>query len=100
MNFNNANALPNKFFDYVQARLGVIVGPSPEMSWVVHERSLGLVTGEFSTRSLTAALNTLDPLQVAEWKDAAGRAARPLSSEVQVVGWSNAITALAAPGPQ
>lgn len=94
VNFNNANALPNKFFDYIQARLGVIVGPSPEMSWVVNERSLGLVTGEFSTRSLTAALDGLDRDTVASWKLAADRAARPLSSEVQVVGWSDAITAL------
>ena len=28
VSFNNANALPNKIFDYVQARLGLIVGPA------------------------------------------------------------------------
>ena len=35
VNFNNRWALPNKFFDYVQARLGVIIGPSPEMARVL-----------------------------------------------------------------
>ena len=35
VNFNYAHALPNKFFEFVQARLAVAIGPSPEMARLV-----------------------------------------------------------------
>jgi len=31
LNFNTRKRLPNKFFEFVQARLGVVIGPSPEI---------------------------------------------------------------------
>jgi hypothetical protein len=40
-NFNNAHALPNKFFEFVQARLGIAIGPSPEMAHLVKLYELG-----------------------------------------------------------
>ncbi|HKX82823.1 MAG TPA: hypothetical protein VJL58_01270, partial [Pyrinomonadaceae bacterium] len=42
-NFNNQYALPNKFFEFVQARLAIVVAPSPEMARIVRERDLGVV---------------------------------------------------------
>lgn len=94
VNFNNANALPNKFFDFVQARLGVIVGPSPEMARLVREHGLGVVTADFSVEALTAVLDSLVPEQVTGWKQAAHAAARPLSADTQVEVWREAISAL------
>lgn len=44
---NNVLALPNKFFDFVQARLGVIVGPTKEMLSRVDEYDIGVVTEDF-----------------------------------------------------
>jgi hypothetical protein len=35
INFNYANTLPNKFFDFVQARLCIAIGPTPEMAALV-----------------------------------------------------------------
>src|SRR5690606_14748561 len=49
--FNNANALPNKVFDYVQARLGLLVGPSPEMAMLVHRHELGVVAPAFDAQA-------------------------------------------------
>ena len=41
-NFNGYNALPNKFFEFIQARLAIAIGPSPEMSKYV--KTYNLVT--------------------------------------------------------
>src|SRR5699024_9093725 len=66
--FNNAWALPNKFFDYVQARLGLIIGPSPEMSSILETYSFGAVADDFTPEALTRVLDTVTPELIAEWK--------------------------------
>ncbi|MDF0514641.1 glycosyltransferase family 1 protein [Agromyces sp. H3Y2-19a] len=91
VNFNNTWALPNKFFDYVQARLGLVIGPSPEMARVVHERGLGAVADDFSTEALVREIERLDPADVVRYKAASAAAARDLSAEAQVEGWHRAI---------
>jgi hypothetical protein len=93
-NFNNYWALPNKFFDYAQARLGLIVGPSPEMESLVNSHGLGAVTASFETEALTAVLDTLTPDLVSTWKANAATASHELSSERQVEVWAKAIDAL------
>jgi len=37
-NFNYLHALPNKFFEFLQARLAVAIGPSPEMALARHQK--------------------------------------------------------------
>ncbi|KQV25471.1 hypothetical protein [Yonghaparkia sp. Root332] len=88
---NNEWALPNKFFDYVQARLGVIVGPSPEMARYAVEHGLGLVTAGFSAADLASTLDSLTLEQVRSLKEAAHRAAAPLSSEHAMGAWRDAL---------
>jgi hypothetical protein len=81
--FNNLHALPNKFFDFVQAGLAVVIGPSPDMAALVREHHLGLVADGFDRDRVRAALSTLDPVAVDLWR-ADVRAARPaLSGEAQ-----------------
>lgn len=84
INFNHRWALPNKIFDYVQARLGILIGPSPEMQRVIEEYCLGAVAGGFSAESLAQLLDGLEPRVVDEWKHASHRAARELSGESQL----------------
>ncbi len=90
-NFNNAYALPNKFFEYVQARLGLIIGPSPEMSRVMGVRGFGAAAADFTSAALTAELDRLTPGRVQDWKAAAHAAADELSAEHQVPVWRAAI---------
>jgi len=85
--FNLAWCLPNKFFDFIQARLGVIVGPSPEMVRFVEQYGIGAVADDFSAAALSRVLDSLTPQKVAEWKEASHRNARELSSEEQVKVW-------------
>lgn len=94
-NFNLKNALPNKFFEAVQARIGLIVGPSPAMVGLVREYGLGAITADFSAESLRQTLQSLTPAAITEWKRAADAAARPLSAESQVVVWEQAIARIA-----
>ncbi|WP_404475515.1 glycosyltransferase [Microbacterium aerolatum] len=94
VNFNNTWALPNKFFDYVQARLGVIIGPSPEMTRVLSEHGFGAMTENFTVDALTRLLDGLSVEQVTAWKRAAHASARELSGEEQAEGWARALSAL------
>ncbi|MFD6054798.1 glycosyltransferase family 1 protein [Agromyces sp. NPDC060279] len=94
VNFNNRWALPNKFFDYVQARLGVIIGPSPEMARVLEQHGFGAVAAGFSAGDLAGVLDRLDPATVTGWKRAADAAAPALSSEAQVEIWADALSSL------
>lgn len=93
-NFNNRWALPNKFFDYVQARLGVIIGPTSEMRRLLDASELGAVADDFETPALTRVLNSVTPDIVRTWKSNAAAAARTLSSEAQVEVWGKAIETL------
>ncbi len=90
-NFNNRWALPNKFFDYVQARLGLIIGPSPEMRRLLEVHDVGAVTDDFGAAALTRVLDSLTTDQVREWKARAAEAAQALSSETQLPIWDGAI---------
>lgn len=89
--FNLAWCLPNKFFDFIQARLGVIVGPSPEMAHYVREYGLGAVTDDFTPESLARVIAALTPEQIASWKSASHAAAAELSGERQAEIWQRTV---------
>jgi hypothetical protein len=79
--FNNRHALPNKFFEFIQARLAVAIGPSPEMAGIVKEYDLGIVAADFNPETLAGSLNTLTREQVEHHKNRSHQAALALSSE-------------------
>jgi len=74
-------ALPNKFFDYVQARLAIAVGPSVEMASLVERHSLGAVSGGFDVDQCRESLMSLDRGKIMRSKRAADAASRELSFE-------------------
>lgn len=94
INLNHAFALPNKVFDFVQARLALVIGPAEEMARVVEEHGIGVVTADFSTDSLRQALDALEPEDVARWKEASDRASAALSAEAQQQVWVDAVRAI------
>lgn len=94
-NYNNAYAMPNKFFEYVQARLGLVIGPSPEMASELERHGLGVVADDFSVEAVARVLDALTPARVAEFKQASARAARELSAQAQTPVWHRAIEAIA-----
>lgn len=96
VNFNYRWALPNKLFDFIQARLAVVIGPSEEMTRYVRDYGLGLVADDFSIEALAAAIDALTPKTVDGMKRNADAAAGPLSAESQIEIWDAAIRRLAA----
>lgn len=94
LTFNYRHALPNKLFDFVQARLGIIVGPSPEMAAYVREHGLGDVAADFTVDALRAAIERLTPEAVAEYKNNAYASAGELAGEHQVEKWGRIVDRL------
>lgn len=85
--FSYQNALPNKLFEAVQARLGVLTGPSPEISQVVSQYQIGQVAPGFTAQDVARAVDSLTPEKVDVWKQNSGVAAQTLSFERQKEGW-------------
>ena len=80
-NFNTNFMLPNKFFEFIQARLGVAIGPSPEMQRLVEAYQLGVVAKNFTPQSLAAGLNSLTSEKIQAFKQNAAKAAEELTAE-------------------
>lgn len=91
INFNHTWALPNKLFDYIQARLGLVIGPSPEMQRIVEDFEVGAVAEDFSVEALTRTFDSLDTATVWSWKRASHAAARVLSAENQMARLSEVV---------
>jgi hypothetical protein len=81
INFNYANTLPNKFFDYVQARLAIAIGPTPEMANLVNQFNLGIVSDEFTATSLANKINSITENEINSFKVNSDYAAKILSAE-------------------
>jgi glycosyltransferase involved in cell wall biosynthesis len=78
---NNLYSLPNKFFEYIQARIGVIIGPSPEMAAIVNEYKCGVVATNFSASAMAAELNKLTVQDIYNFKRNAAAAAKIFNAE-------------------
>lgn len=96
--FNIRYAVPNKFFEAVQARTAVVVGPAPELEAVVEKYGFGVVTDDFTAESLAQTLRALTPERVAELKQAAHAAAWELSAESSMQPWVEAVEEMVAAG--
>ena len=79
--FNNFHALPNKFFEFIQARLAIGIAPSPEMARIVKEYDLGVVAEDFSPESLAQRLMALDHEKINYYKMQSHKISRLLSAE-------------------
>jgi glycosyltransferase involved in cell wall biosynthesis len=79
--FNLARCLPNKFFEFIQGRLAVIVGPSPDMAPIIKNYGCGVVSDEFTIDSVARCLNALSAEDVMRMKQASNEAAKDLCYE-------------------
>ncbi|QEG38658.1 hypothetical protein UC8_06160 [Roseimaritima ulvae] len=66
--FNLKHCLPNKFFEYIQGRLGVLVGPTPDMAEIVEREGCGVIARDFSNEALYEALTELSSDKVERMK--------------------------------
>lgn len=73
--------LPNKFFEYVQARLALCVADLPEMARLVKENGLGVLVPKVTPSSIADQINALTRDKIDAYKQASMAAARKLSWE-------------------
>jgi len=78
---NERLALPNKFFESVQARVGVITGPNPDMRSIVETHNLGIVLPDWSLAEILKSLLETSRDQIISFKESCEGASLLLSSE-------------------
>jgi len=63
--FNLKYCLPNKFFEFIQARLAILTGPTSEMSFLIDKYEIGMYSKKFDTNEIIKLVNnmTLDNLK-------------------------------------
>lgn len=76
----HANALPNKFFESIHAKLAVITGPNPSMGSLVQKYNIGQTLTDWKPRTLANCLMALNHDQIALYKENAVVASQKLSS--------------------
>lgn len=76
-------ALPNKFFEFAQARLALAISPTVAMARLLREHDLGGVAGDFEPESMARQLSALDAARIAQFKHRSHAAAWTLSAAPQ-----------------
>lgn len=80
INFNYENTLPNKLFDFIQGRLGIAIGPTPEMADIVRHYGNGIVADDFTPEALARKLKSLSQADVETFKQRSAIAAHDLNA--------------------
>lgn len=89
--FNTEHALPNKFFEFIQARLAIAIGPSPDMAQLVRQYNLGIIGNSFEPCDMAKALNALTPADINRFKTNSDHAARELCWEKEKIKYTSLI---------
>ncbi|WP_214035231.1 glycosyltransferase [Methanospirillum sp.] len=80
-NFNNKYALPNKFFEFIQGRLAIAIGPSPEMAKIVKKYELGVVSDDFQPSKMAELIQNLTTDMINRYKKNSHSASKFLSAD-------------------
>ena len=80
--FNLKYTLPNKLFEFIQARLAVAIGPSVEMRKILDQYDCGIVAPDYDPRTLAGRLNELTTNRILYYKTQSNLAASALSSKL------------------
>lgn len=81
VNFNYRNTLPNKFFECIQARIALAIGPIPEMKKITEAYKIGVVSDDFDPIHLAKSIKKMSSEQIFNAKKNCAKAAADLSAE-------------------
>lgn len=82
-NFNYENGLPNKLFQYIQARLPIITGPLAEIAEIVACEGIGIVISDFSVAAIASGYEEFKAVDKETFEEPLDRAAEKYSVERQ-----------------
>ncbi len=80
---NTMYSLPNKFFEYIQARLVLAINPAPDMTSIAREYNIAIISDDFSNDSMVTALRNFNKSHYLELKANIDSAANVLNWEVE-----------------
>jgi len=83
-NKNIQNALPNKFFDFIMAGLGIIVPGLPAMGGIVSQNKNGVVMDTQSIHEIAGKLNSLTLAEINQFKRNSLRLAKEFNAEKEM----------------
>lgn len=81
---NYIHSLPNKLFEFINAGLAIVVGPSPDMSGLVRSRDVGAVAADHSALSLAEAVSSMKCEEIDFYKKNSLLASRDLNADVEM----------------
>lgn len=81
VNFNYANTLPNKFFECIQARIALAIAPTPEIAQMTKDFNIGVVSSDFTPKSLAAEIAKVTAEQIDSFKKNTLSAAREFNAD-------------------
>jgi hypothetical protein len=87
--FNELYALPNKFFEFIQARLCIAVSPNPEMASIVNISKLGIVSKDHQSENMAKAIADLSKDEIYSYKLNAHKEAWEYSAEKNLLLMQN-----------
>ncbi len=79
--FNLKYCLPNKLFEFIQARLAVISGPLIDVEDIIKDHEAGFVSDSFEPKEMADLLNSLQTEDIAQAKKNSHKAAKTLNYE-------------------
>lgn len=85
-------ALPNKLFEAAQARLGMVIGPSPMMAELIDEHDMGVIVGGWTAEDLAGGLVNLSRDDIERFKRGAAGAAAVLNSDHEHAVFRSVVT--------
>jgi len=77
-------AMPNKFFDFMMAGLGVIIGPTPTMAQIVESYGFGVVAPSFEPQDAADVLNALTVEQIVTMRAGTRAAAAAINADTEM----------------
>jgi hypothetical protein len=81
--FNLRHTVPNKLFEFVQARLAVAIGPLPDQSAVLRRLGCGLIASDFEPATMARLIEAADAAALDVLKARAHEAARTQNADVE-----------------
>lgn len=79
-NFNLKHALPNKFFEYIQSALALVITPNAELIPFVKKYDNGSISKDFHPSSIAQTINALDTQTIQKYKKNSQKAAKILNA--------------------
>ena len=84
LTFNLKYTLPNKFFEFIQARLMIASGPSYEIEKIVKKHDCGIISADFKPENMASELIKLDKHKIGYYKSNSDKIASEFSSSVNM----------------